>query len=238
VGKRAQKAEPPALNMPAGWPHDYKLTIAWAGYGLVHTEFAVSLAVATKNLACPARLDWQNSCYVHDNRNMLLDRALESDSTHMMFVDTDIVFPPDGIQTLISRQKPIIGGAYNLKAAPIEGVTRTTVKALERDLAGRPHNEWVMDKSKPFECRGLPTGFMLIELDVLRQLEAEGQAPDYAGARGGRPGSGPRKWFDFAKTDDSFVGEDIYFCDYLRDRGVPIWCDPTIKLGHIGTAVF
>ena len=238
MGKRAQRANPPALNMPPGWPHDYKLTIAWAGYGQVYTEFAVSLAVAVKGLDCATRLDWQNSCYVHDNRNELVERAVRSDSTHLMFVDTDIVFPPDGIQTLISRQKPIIGGAYNLKAMPKDGVTRTTVKALERDLQGRPHHEWVMDKSKPFECRGLPTGFMLIELDTLRELEAKGEAPEFAGARGGKPGSGPRKWFDFDNDGDSFVGEDIFFCHYLRERGVPIWCDPTIKLGHIGTAVF
>lgn len=238
MGKRAAKAKPPRLEMPPGWPEDYKLTIAWAGYGQVHTEFAVSLAIAVKGLECATRLDWQNSCYVHDNRNELLDRALKGDSTHLIFIDTDIIFPPDGIQTLISRQKPIIGGAYNLKKTPVEGVTRTTVKALDRDLQGRPHHEWVMDKSKPFECAGLPTGFMLIDLDVLRQLEAEGKAPDFAGARGGKPGPGPRLWFDFDNDGDSFVGEDIYFSRYLRARGVPIWADPTIRLGHLGTAVF
>ena len=237
MGKRAQKAAPPRLQMPTGWPQDYKLTIAWAGYGQVTTEFAVSLAIAIKGLQCPVRLDYENGCYVHRNRNNLLDRALKSDSTHLMFVDTDIVFPGDGIQTLISRQKPIVGGAYNLKKPAVDGVALTTVKALERDLNGRPHDEWTMDKSKPFECAALPTGFMLIELDALRQLEAEGKAPEFGGDRAGSPDKGPRNWFDFANYS-GFVGEDVYFCHYLRDRGVPIWCDPTIKLGHIGPAVF
>lgn len=234
MGKRAQKAAPPALEMPAGWPQDYKLTIGWAGYGQVHTEFAVSLAIAVKSLPCPIRIDYENGCYVHRNRNNILDRALKSDSTHLMFVDTDIIFPGTGIQTLIARQKPIIGGAYNLKKTAVEGRTTTTVKALERDLNGRPHDEWIMDKSKPFECRALPTGFMLIELDVLRNLPVK---PEFGGDRAGSPDKGPRNWFDFGNYA-GFVGEDVYFCDFVRNQGVPIWCDPTIKLGHLGTSVF
>jgi len=233
VGKRAQKAKPPELEMPAGWPQDFKLTIASAGYGEVTSEYCYSLVLAVKSLQCPIRLDYERSCYVHRNRNVLLDRALAGDSTHLMFLDTDIAFPRDGIQQLIARQKPIIGGAYNLKKAPVDGRTTTTVKALERDLNGRPHGEWVMDKTKPFECRAIPTGFMLIELDALRALEP----PPFGGDREGNPDAGPRNWFDFGNYA-GFVGEDVYFCDFVRDQGVPIWCDPTIRLGHIGPQVF
>ena len=193
--------------------------------------------VVLHRLVQRVRLDFENSCYVHRNRNNLLVRALKGDSTLLMFFDTDIHFPGDGIQTLISRQKPIIGGAYNLKKLPVNGQTTTTVKALERDLQGRPHDEWVMDKTKPFECRALPTGFMLIELDALRDLERRGLAPEFGGDRAGSPDKGPRNWFDFANYN-GFVGEDVYFCDFVRNHGVPIWCDPTIRLGHIGPTVF
>ena len=237
MAKRAAKANPPELKMPPGWPHNYKLVLASAGYGQVTSEFCYSLALAVKDLPCAMRLDYESGCYVHRNRNNLLDRALKSDATHLMFLDTDIAFPRDGIQQLIARQKPIIGGAYNLKKPPVDGRTTTTVKALERDLQGRPHGEWIMDKSKPFECRAIPTGFMLIELDVLRRLEAEGRAPEFGGDRAGSPDKGPRNWFDFASYN-GFVGEDVYFCDFVRERGVPIWCDPTIRLGHIGPTVF
>jgi hypothetical protein len=235
VGKRAQKANPPKLQMPPGWPNDFKVTLAWAGYGQVTTEFAVSLARTVKVMQCPIRLDYEGSCYVHRNRNVLLDRALKGDSTHLMFVDTDIVFPPDGIMRLLAQQKPIIGGAYNLKRDFDDGARRrTTVKALPEMLNGRPHSEWVLPRDKPFECAGLPTGFMLIELDVLRNLPVQ---PDFGGDREGAPDKGPRNWFDFGNYA-GFVGEDIYFCDFVRNQGVPIWCDPTIKLGHIGPNVF
>jgi hypothetical protein len=236
VGKRAQKVgsgksvEKSFVPLSAE-PRDTKLTIASAGYGQVTAEFCYSLAMACKVLDVPIRLDYHAGCYVHYNRNVLLDNALKSDSTHLMFIDTDIAFPRDGIPQLLAHKKPIVGGAYNLRKKPEMDdrgpVAVTTVKPLE----GAPRE---MDRSKPFECRGLPTGFMLIELDVLRNLP---EKPDFMGGRDGTVEGTPRKWFDFGNYA-GFVGEDIYFCDFLRKQGVPIWCDPTIKLGHVGPHIY
>ena len=33
-------------------------------------------------------------------------------------------------------------------------------------------------------------------------------------------------------------GEDLSFCLRARELGAEIWCDSTIKLGHVGTAVY
>jgi hypothetical protein len=233
VGKRAQKAATPKLDVP----QDAMLTVAMADYGQCPMVFALALAQAMKFLPVPARLDHETSCYVHRNRNMLLDRAMNSEATHLMFLDTDIIFPVSGIPQLLAARKPIIGGAYNLKAPPRkEGdklVTTTTVKALPEDYEGT-HDNWIMNRSAPFECAGLPTGFMLIDLRVLRGVEP----PPYQGANTLESRPGPRAWFDFEERDGTFVGEDIYFCNYVRSQGVPLWCDPTIKLGHIGPNVF
>ena len=32
-------------------------------------------------------------------------------------------------------------------------------------------------------------------------------------------------------------GEDMSFCDRIKEKGLKIWCDPSIKLGHIKTKV-
>lgn len=225
MGKRAQKAAPPPT----------KVVIAASGYGEVKAEFCFSLVMAVKRMTCAIKLDYEASCYVHRNRNVLLERALAGDATHLMFIDTDIAFPPDGIEQLLAARKPVIGGAYNLKRLPEDRdgkkVATTTVKALPRDIV---NGQWTMDKSKPFECRALPTGFMLIELDALRNMP---DPPAHTGNRVGDGDAGPRGWFAFDNYA-GFVGEDVYFCDYIRERGVPIWCDPTIKLGHVGSHVF
>lgn len=235
MGKRAQRAAPKPDTLPPELQHGAKISIASSGYGEVTSEFCYSLVMAVKSLQCPIRLDYERSCYVHRNRNVLMQRALESDSTHLMFIDTDIAFPRDGIQQLVALNKPIAGGAYNLKRLPEEGVSITTVKPLMESLPPDQwvDGRWVMDKSKPFECRALPTGFMLIDLRVIRGLEP----PPFGGDREGNPDAGPRNWFDFGNYA-GFVGEDVFFCDFVRNQGVEIWCDPTIKLGHIGPQVF
>jgi hypothetical protein len=240
MGKRSKKSDVPSAtehgemrNMPPEVEMNAKVRIASAGYGLVHAEFCYSLTTAVKDLQCPIQLDYQGGCYVHHNRNMLMDNALQSDATHLMFIDTDIAFPKDGIRRLLVHDLPIVGGSYHYKKDPVDGVAKTTVKPLMTDVDGNTPADWTMDRTKPFECRALPTGFMLINLDVIKSLEP----PDFAGDREGNSEAGPRKWFDFGSYA-GFVGEDVYFCDYLRNQGVPIWCDPTIPLGHVGNKVY
>lgn len=218
MGKRAQKAE------PAKQPY---VTIAAAGYGEVSAEFAFSLAAAMRHIQYPVRLDYESSCYVHLNRNKLLDRAIKlPEATHLMFIDTDIAFPRDGVDRLLAHGKPIIGGNYYYKREPKDGRRESTVKAL----SGVPTE---IDKSKPFEAAAIPTGFMLIDLEVMRGLVP----PPPMGDHEGNPLGGPPRWFDFGNYA-GFVGEDVYFCHLVREQGVPIWCDPTIPLGHVGRKIY
>ena len=61
----------------------------------------------------------------------------------------------------------------------------------------------------------VPTGFLLIDTDVFRKIGAP--------------------YFSF---DDGAESEDVYFCEKAKKHGYEINCDPTILLGHIGTAYF
>ena len=225
MGKRAQQAAPPETGK--------RLTIAISSGSVMRTPAAIALAVATRTTQCAIRLDAEESCYVHKNRNKLMARALASDSTHLLFLDEDIVFPADGIRRLFAAGKDVIGGAYNTRAPKnANGHSVTTVKPL----AGSPLAEEgaILPKDRPFEVRAVATGFLLINLDTLRAMPA----PEKDGGKAdGSDGGGHPLWFDFGSYS-GFVGEDVYFCDYVRNHGTEVWCDPTIPLGHIGTAVY
>ena len=212
---------------------DVHLTIAISSGGVMQTPAAVALAVAVPTTGVPLRIDVEQSCYVHKNRNILMKRALESKSTHMLFLDEDIVFPPDGIMRLLAHGRSVVGGAYNTrKPAGDNGHMVTTVKPLP----GTPEAEEgsLLDTSEPFKVRAIPTGFMLIDLNVIRGLDAP---PLDGGKADGSDGGGHAKWFDFGDYS-GFVGEDVYFCDYVRKQGIEVWCDPTIPLGHVGEQVY
>lgn len=197
-----------------------KLTIAIAAHGDMKTDTAINLATQVKTLQCPIRLEVVRSAYTHHNRNLLMQQAIDAGSTHLMFIDTDMRFPQDGVQRLMAHDKDVIGGSYNLRQP---GDQVSTVKQLDRSAS-------VLDLSRLQKVRAVGTGFMLIRLDAIRALNL---SPD--GHVNGEPL--PPLWFYF-DYDGEWVGEDVYFCDLVRKHGLDVWCDPTIPLGHIGEAVY
>jgi hypothetical protein len=35
-----------------------------------------------------------------------------------------------------------------------------------------------------------------------------------------------------------FIGEDVNFCKRANEMGLEVWCDPTIRIGHIGEYLY
>lgn len=144
--------------------------------------------------------------YTHWNREHLVQSALETDADYLMFIDTDVTFPPDGIARLIDDDKDIVGAMYNLKQPePV-----TTIKMWNED---RSEFRAVKDEPLPaelFQVAALPTGFMLIRLACLARM-----AFPYFPCEFGR-------------------GEDVAFCLNAQEVGLEVWCDPTIEVKHLG----
>jgi hypothetical protein len=74
--------------------------------------------------------------------------------------------------------------------------------------------------TEPFQCLVAGTGFMLIKTEIFKKL--------------------PEPWFFFnsSTTTSEMTGEDVWFCNLARVHNFDVWVDPTIKVGHVGTAVF
>ena len=82
--------------------------------------------------------------YIHLNRENLI---LQSKGySHIFFVDTDVCFNPDVLETLVSRDKDIIGGIYNLRRLPLSPIIRMANEKGEmipgniKDLPNDPFN--------------------------------------------------------------------------------------------------
>jgi GT2 family glycosyltransferase len=138
-------------------------------------------------------------CYVHHNRDVLVRQALENNCTHLLQVDTDMMFGHDAIKRLLAHDLDIVGARYN-KRVLIDGQPQPTVKQDIKELSEVPF---------------VPTGFLLVKTDVFKKI--------------GKP------WFSF---NDGAESEDVYFCDKAIKHGYKVYCDPTIQVGHLGTAVF
>lgn len=180
-------------------------------HGNINPEVVACLISLLAKINYTAKINFQSNCYVHDARNKIVSEAINIGASHLMFIDADTVFPPDGVDTLIERDKDIIGGLYYRRQPP----HLPTINQQEGNSLIIPKT-W--DKSKPFEVFAVATGFMLIKTEVFKKIK-----PPY---------------FYFGNFHGKAMGEDVYWCWKARRAGFKIWCDPTIELGHIGDYVF
>jgi hypothetical protein len=152
------------------------------------------------------QLDFRLGTYVHQMRNEIVYSAIENQSDYLMFIDSDLDFPSNGIRILLSHNKDVVGGCYNIKKLPAKG----TVKGLGKNGVICEH-----EMSKELEkVYAIPTGFMLIKLPAIKYMPHP---------------------FDFDRYPDGMlIGEDVNFCKRLNEMGKEIWCDGSISIGHIG----
>lgn len=176
--------------------HVKKLAIGTPTQGSVEARMAFSLVTAVRNTNLPVQLFLGIGCYIHQNRDVIVRQALEEGCSHLLFVDSDVMFPHDAINKLIAHDVDIVGARYNKRILPIE----STVKGEFKELTEVPF---------------VPTGFLLINMEVFKKI--------------GKP------YFSF---EDGAESEDVYFCDKAIKNGFKVYCDPTIEIGHLGTAVF
>lgn len=149
------------------------------------------------------------SCLVQENRNELVDMAKAWRADYIFFVDSDMVFDDNVLDTLLKADKDIIACDYNKRQIPLEGMCRD-IKGDLIDTKGRGF---------AFKCGYIGTGCMLIKMSVFKKLE--------------------KPYFNFVYENGKFVkGEDHYFCDMARKAGYDVWCEPTVRVKHLGNFLY
>lgn len=190
-----------------------KLSVGMPTKGEVCIETMMCLIYALQEAKCDVQLNFHKGTYIQDLRNNIVKDAIKNKADYLMFVDSDLTFPPDGIKKLLDHKKDIVGGMYNMKSLPLTN----TIKIADKD-GKRLDVDGAMVPEELFKCYAIPTGFMLIKLDAIKDMEFP---------------------FDFGREEDGqLIGEDVNFCIKAQQKGLEIWCDPTIKIGHIGSYLY
>ncbi len=191
-----------------------KIALGIAYYRSMSVRTFASLWAVARHYRGHLDLLTEGSCYVHWNREELVEKALSRGYDYLFFVDTDVIFPPDTLDRLFAHNVDIVGGYYPVRQ---EDQSYSTLKINAKGIITPvlpPLPKWPFCNVNGYDLVTIPTGCMLIRLSVLQKLD-----PPYF--RCERP-----------------VGEDTFFCTWLWSKGVKIWCDPTIKIGHVGEKVY
>jgi hypothetical protein len=180
-------------------------------------------------LARERGLNWSLDTMVNESlitrgRNNLAAKMLHnSGSTHLMFIDSDIRFDPEGIFKLIDADKDLIAGLYPVKGYPIRYVVN-----------GMP--EPVMEGNLE-EVRHIGTGFMMIKRTVLEQMIAKFPEKKFRDSIGVGKQYEPFMFALFETSLDAngdYMSEDWFFCDVWRAMGGKVFAHKEIILNHTG----
>lgn len=166
-------------------------------------------------------------------RNGLTRMFLESDCTHLLFIDSDLVFSTDHIKRILSHDEDIVGGFYPKKK---QGDAELVCNAL--DNCPNPIDE----ARRLTQLKYIGTGFMCIKREVFeRMIEAYGKDLIYTCDH-----DQETKEYDFWTVgvyqypdgNRRYLSEDWYFCQRALDLGYKVWGDNGILCRHSGSAVY
>ena len=156
--------------------------------------------------------------------------AVAAGATHLMWIDDDMLFPPEGALLLLKHNLPLVACNYIMRSLdnprPIaQMLDRTVVTSLDKTGLGQ------------VDLVGF--GFMLVKAEVFKRIKFP-----WFGHRWFHKEGAPITDFEPGKLpnllDWRSEFEDAWFCRRCRDAGIPIMIDHTLspRIGHWGGVVF
>jgi hypothetical protein len=202
-------------------------------YGGMLTESTFTSFIKWGNTAKQLGINWtvetlSNESLISRGRNTLTARFLHNtESTHLMFIDSDIGWEPWHLLVLLNRDVDVIGGLYPMKSMPV----KWCVNGFEGAETGPDHLQ---------EVTKTGTGFLLIKREVFEKLNAHPAVKPFVNDIGLPAELNPhmKTYFDTAVREGRYYSEDWTFCENWRDLGGKVWVDKRVLLRHSGTYVF
>lgn len=145
------------------------------------------------------------------SRHDLVRIALAKGATHVLFMDSDIKFPPDTLTRLLAHGKAVVGAICPMRRLNPES---NCLSSLAHDVRIPPDPAAGLVK-----VAAVGTGIMLLQADLFRQI--------------------PPPWFlfGFSQAHDSYCGEDVFLCVRIMEvTGQPIYADLSFshQVAHVG----
>lgn len=204
-----------------------------------------------------------NESLITRARNYLVDEFLRSGFTHLLFIDSDILYNPEDVLALIALDKDVIGAPYPKKSINWNSVWKASKKLLsDKNFDESKFNpgelegvtgEYVFNAvpgtkqfnvNQPLEVMEIGTGFMMIKRAVFDKFREEyphlNYKPDHLGQANFDGSRYIHAYFDTVIDPDThrYLSEDYMFCQYWRNIGGKVWLCPWMKTTHIGTYGF
>lgn len=181
------------------------------------------------------------------SRNIAASKALELNARYLLFIDSDIVFPPDTLEKLLSYKLPIVGAAYRSRGPPYNLVANTENHQVGPEVLKDPNIDLL-------KVDNVGMGFTLIDTRVFKSIgiklndwhcfldhskDAKTEVARFTAQQAIDNNYKctychkllVARFFDYrsGKSNKDAISEDYWFCKLCRDNNFPI---------HLATKVF
>jgi hypothetical protein len=190
-----------------------------------------------------------NESLIPRARNYAVDAFIDTDCTHLMFVDADIAFNAHDVITMLALMSPdsgydVMGGAYAKKHINWDQVQDAVLGGVPSDKLAEHASELVYnhaqitDVNAPAPVSEIGCGFMMVARQTFYTYA--NTYPDIM-----YPADNPHvsttahkmgMFFHDGIEPDSGVykSEDYMFCHKVKKAGMQVWLCPWIRLQHSG----
>jgi len=244
-----QLAMPGAAGARVAGPAARKITIATPAYrdeysgAYVRSLFALLSAAARSNISFAfSEIDYAD---IVTARNYLISHFYfnQPESTHLLFLDNDMGFPPRLIQHMVLLDQPVVGVLYPRRQVDFRRLHGASGSDFDRaynqalDFIGEPREAGA--RSDFVEVDACGTGIMLIARECVRtMIEKCPEIVDHKRFRR-MPFGGKFKAFltpfNKVELDDAELSEDFSFCWRWRVRcGGKIFANLSQPVQHVG----
>ena len=208
-----------------------------------------------------------NESLITRARNYCVDEFLRSDSTHLMFIDSDIGFDPRDVLSLLALSEghetindgnplDIVCGPYPKKTISWEKVKQAVDKGVADEDPNELENfvgDYVFNPvsgnnqiriSEPTEVLEGGTGFMMIRRETFEKFREAypelSYKPDHVRTAAFDGSREIQCYFDALIDPKSkrYLSEDYMFCQWARAIGLKVWMCPWMQMKHVGTYIF
>lgn len=190
-----------------------------------------------------------NDALVSRARNNIVDVFLQTDCTHLLFIDADICFDPRDVLSMLKADRDIIGAPYAKKAInwakvvnAVKNIPDINPKDIEKFVGDIVFNTKspITNLNEPQEVEEIGAGFMLMKRNVFEKIFKAYPQLQYINDEG-------KEIFNYFPTfidnkgsvtdggSNRYLSEDYSFCKMWSKIGGKIWIAPWIVLKHIGT---
>jgi hypothetical protein len=168
---------------------------------LLHSKFAFCLAELVARLVkdnVTYQLFFQNGSVLPEQRHLLAKSAMAANCEQVLWLDSDMVFPSNIYQLLSKHNKDAVACYYSTRSEPFRSVAF---------LDNRDMTKTLLAKSGLHVVNSVGMGIMLTSIDIFKKI--------------------PPPWFSFRylSSYDSYLGEDIVFCELLKEYDYDVFVD-------------